>query len=355
MAISSRIHDTEEITMARPASKFAHIKSPEQRDELIAMWKTDSHHYTRMRAHAVLLSCEGFDVSTLVRIFSVDRDSVVSWIDRFESGGVEALRDADRPGGPPKLNEEDQKTLKDLFRQFPHRPSMVRAELEKRTGKQVSETTLRDYARRLNLRWKRLRRSLRKKRDERAFELAREELAELLKEPGLDVVYFDEAGLSLKGVVPYGWQPVAERFEISVTGAHGSTIQALGLQHQDGRVDSYLHKGFVNSETVIAVLDDYSSRIERPTVVVLDNAPSHTSGAFCDALARWAERGLMIYHLPPYSPELNAIECFWKKLKYQLLPITAWERFTTLLTNVTAALCSVGETTYMPSLQAYTE
>lgn len=341
--------------MARPASKFASLQSPQQRDELVALWKTDPHHYTRMRAHAVLLSCEGFDVSTLVRIFSVDRDSVSGWIDRFESGGAEALKDADRPGGPQKLNEEEQAILKELLGQFPHWPSKVLVELEKRTGKHVGETTLRDYARRLHLKWKRFRRSMRKRRDERAFQLAREELAELLDEPELDVVYFDEAGLSLKGVVPYGWQPVGERIEIPVTGAHGSTIQVLGLQLPDGSVDSYLHKGPVNSETVIAVLDDYSSQIDRPTIAVLDNASPHTSGAFHAALERWAERGLLVYHLPPYSPELNAIEPFWKKLKYQLLPIGAWECFTTLLNNATTVLCSIGETTYMPSLEGYAE
>lgn len=343
------------IAMARPSSKFATIQSPQQRDELIAIWKTDPHHYTRMRAHAVILSSEGFDISTLARIFSVDRDSLTSWIDRFEAGGPEALKDADRPGGPTKLNAEEQEILKELFGKFPHWPSRVLAELEKRTGKQIGETTLRDYARRLNLKWKRFRRSMRKKRDERAFELARQELAELLEEPERDVVYFDEAGLSLKGVVPYGWQPVGERMEIPVTGAHGSTIQVLGLQHQDGSVTSYLHKGRVNSETVIAVLDDYSSQIDRPTVVVLDNASVHTSGAFCAATERWAERGLQVYYLPPYSPELNAIEHFWKKLKYQLLPVGAWECFTTLLGNATSVLCSIGETTYLPSLEGYAE
>src|SRR5690606_11065970 len=132
--------------MARPSSKFASIKSPQQRDELIAIWKNDPHHYTRMRAHAVMLSSEGFEISTLVRIFSVDRDSLTSWIDRFESGGPEALKDADRPGGPPKLNEEEQEILKELFGKFPHWPARVLAELEKRTGKQIGESTLRDYA-----------------------------------------------------------------------------------------------------------------------------------------------------------------------------------------------------------------
>lgn len=341
--------------MARPASKFASIKNPLQRDELTALWKTDPHHYTRMRAHAVLLSSEGFDVSTLCRIFSVDRDSITSWIDRFELGGPEALKDADRPGGPQKLSQEDQKILKELFAQFPHWPSKVLAELQQRTGKQIAESTLRDYARRLNLKWKRLGRSLRKQRDQQAFERARQELAELLEEPELDVVYFDEAGLSLKGVVPYGWQPVGERLEVPVTGAHGSTIQVLGLQHADGSVDSYLHKGPVGSETVIAVLEDYSTRIARPTVVVLDSASVHTSSAFRDALEHWAERGLRVYHLPPYSPELNAIERFWKKLKYQLLPVGAWESFTTLLGHATTALCALGETTYLPSLEGYAE
>lgn len=61
------------------------------------------------------------------------------------------------------------------------------------------------------------------------------------------------------------------------------------------------------------------------------------------------------YHLPPYSPELNAIERFWKKLKYQLLPVGAWESFTTLLGHATTALCALGETTYLPSLEGYAE
>ena len=67
---------------------------------------------------------------------------------------------------------------------------------------------------------------------------------------------------------------------------------------------------------IISVLDDYSSQIDRTTVIVLDNASRHTSAAFCDRLETGAERGLLVYHIPPYSPELNTIELLWKKLKY---------------------------------------
>lgn len=341
--------------MTRPASVFTKIPNQQQRDRLMELWKQHPNHYTRIRGHAILLSDAHYEVERIVDILGVSRDSVRSWITRFEQGGPEALLDDDKPGGPRKLNQQEEEILKDLLRQYPSRPATVLSRLRTRTGKSISRHTLRRYARRFNLSWKRFRRSLRKRRDEKAFRMAQDELAELLDEPGLDVVYFDEAGFSLKGVVPYGWLPVGERTDVPVTGAHGSTAQAIGFEHQDGTTQMYLHKGYVNTQTIIEVMDDFCETIDQTTVVVLDNASCHTSRAFRACLERWAERGLLVYHLPPYSPELNAIERLWRKLKYQLMPAEAWERFTTLLQTLTTKLCEIGEVTYMPSLERYAE
>ncbi len=341
--------------MARPSMKFAKITSVQQEQQLTEMWKTHHCHYTRVRAHAILLSNQQYEISAIVDIFGVDRDSVSSWIDRFSEGGPEALEDSEHPGAPPILSDAEQQTLRRLLRKYPNRPAKVLKELKEKTGKDIKRPTLRDYAKRFRLSWKRYRRSLRQKRDEKAFQLAKEELAEFLEEPDLNVVYFDEAGFSLKGVVPYGWQPIGRRYEIPVTGAHGSNVQTLGFQSQNGDTHTYLHKGYVNSEMVIAIYDDYCQTIEGPTVVVLDNASVHTSGAFQARLEDWADKGLYIYHLSPYSPELNAIEGLWKKLKYQLLPVEAWERFSTLLNTLTKTLCEFGDVTYMPTLFSYAE
>ena len=57
----------------------------------------------------------------------------------------------------------------------------------------------------------------------------------------------------------------------------------------------------------------------------MDNASVHTSGRITEAAERWAERRLIIYNLPPYSPQLNDIEPVWKDIKYKHLPLTAWE------------------------------
>jgi len=308
-----------------------------------------------MRAHAIILSDARYEIEQIVEIFGVNRDSVRDWVKRFHQRGVDALLDDDRPGGPRKLNEDEEEILRDLLRKHPSRPAKVIAQLRSRTGKSIGRDTLRRYAKRFNLSWRRFRRSLRNKRDEKAFRLAQDELAELLDEPSLDVVYFDEAGFSLKGVVPYGWLPVGERSDVPVTGAHGSNVQAIGFEHKDGHVQTYLHKGYVNTEAVIEIMNDFCETVEQTTVVILDNASCHTSNAFKECLKRWDERGLLVYHLPPYSPELNSIERLWKKLKYQLMPVDAWEKFSTLLGTLTSKLCEIGEVSYMPSLRSYAQ
>src|SRR6056297_925573 len=69
--------------MARPATVFAKIPNQEQRDRLVELWKQHPNHYTRMRAHALILSDAQYEVEQIVDIFGVSRDSVRAWIKRF--------------------------------------------------------------------------------------------------------------------------------------------------------------------------------------------------------------------------------------------------------------------------------
>ncbi|MEP2072528.1 helix-turn-helix domain-containing protein [Rhodopirellula bahusiensis] len=114
-----------------------------------------------MRAHAIILSDDQYEIEQIVEIFGVKRDTVRDWIRRFEQGGVDALRDEDRPGGPRKLNEEEEEILQDLLRRYPSRPATVIARLRAGTGKSIGRDTLRRYVKRFHLSWKRFRRSLR--------------------------------------------------------------------------------------------------------------------------------------------------------------------------------------------------
>src|SRR6056297_1564236 len=65
----------------------------------------------------------------------------------------------------------------------------------------------------------------------------------------------------------------------------------------------------------------------------------------------WEGRGLSIYRIPPYSPELNLIERFWQKLKYQWMPTTAWDEFADMLDAAIECIEQRGRAYLMPSLQ----
>ena len=57
-----------------------------------------------------------------------------------------------------------------------------------------------------------------------------------------------------------------------------------------------------------------------PRVVVLDNASIHVSKAFKAQRKDLSRRGIYLYYLPAYSPELNLIESVFRQVKHQEIP-----------------------------------
>lgn len=55
---------------------------------------------------------------------------------------------------------------------------------------------------------------------------------------------------------------------------------------------------------------------KKKTVVILDNSPIHRSRMFMAKMKEWEEQDVLIFFLPPHSPELNLIEILWKRIKY---------------------------------------
>jgi hypothetical protein len=61
-------------------------------------------------------------------------------------------------------------------------------------------------------------------------------------------------------------------------------------------------------------------KLARPLIIVLDNAGIHRSKTVQAAKpALWA-RGIYLYYLPPYSPELNPLEHDFRHIKHHELP-----------------------------------
>ena len=125
--------------------------------------------------------------------------------------------------------------------------------------------------------------------------------------------------------VPYAWQDIGREGTVGIPSSNSTRINVLGFMNPiTQEFTDFEYDGSVTSTVIINIMDDYSNRIVNPTVVILDNASVHTSKAVCENFRKWEKRGLTLYFLPPYSPELNLIEILWRKIKYEWIPSSAY-------------------------------
>lgn len=135
----------------------------------------------------------------------------------------------------------------------------------------------------------------------------------------IDIFYADESGFSEEGYVPYGWQFRDER--VSIPAQKGQSVNCFALISRQCKCHFTLSESNIDAQFIEEYMDAFSLQIRKPTVVVLDNARVHTAHKIKERLGIWQQRGLYIFYLPPYSPQLNLAEILWKHAKgYWLRP-----------------------------------
>ena len=297
-----------------------------QRQTLDNIRKHDPSSRARMRAHSILLSSRRITIKDVAKIYQVDRDTVASWIKKWEQNGVESLYDKPRCGRPSKLTLEEQELAQQYIKEEPRCLKRVVERLSQKTAKRLSISSLKRLAKKARLRWKRVRKSLKSLRDPEEFAQCQRELEALQKQEDqgeLDLYYFDESGFTLDPSIPYAWQAARSVIEIPVL--KGSRINVLGLMNRKNDLHPYVFEQSINTSVVVACLNDFCKNIKKKTVVVMDNSSIHRSEEFEEWIARWKKKGLLIKYLIPYAPELNLIEILWRHIKYLWLPFSAYQ------------------------------
>ena len=156
----------------------------------------------------------------------------------------------------------------------------------------------------------------------------------------IDLYFFDESGFSTSSNIPYAWSPIKQTKVIKSFFA--KRFNVLGFLSKQGDLKSFIKEETVTSDTVIEVFDEFSKSMTKPTTVVLDNASFHKSKKFKANISRWANMGLTLLYLPPYSPQLNPIEILWKFIKYYWIEMSAYGSYTAMKQYVTKMLREYG-------------
>jgi transposase len=156
----------------------------------------------------------------------------------------------------------------------------------------------------------------------------------------IDLYFGDESAFSMNPKLPYGWSPKGER--IKIFPQRDKKINLFGVFRPDNFCITYESADNINSDFLIQVIDDFSQYVNKPTVLVIDNAPTHRSEKFLAAIEKWMDKDLYIFFLPKYSPHLNLAETFWRKAKYEWLRPTDYGSFAKFKKKVKDIFNNVG-------------
>lgn len=116
-------------------------------------FKTGKSHRFRNRCKAILLSSQGYETKQLCEIFEVSLLSIYRWMDKWESGGIEALADKKGRGRKPilQLDRKDHVSkVEQAIEKSPKNLNKVLAEIKEGLGVDLSKLTLKRFLKNLS-------------------------------------------------------------------------------------------------------------------------------------------------------------------------------------------------------------
>jgi transposase len=228
--------------------RYVQPLTDEQRALLEKTMKEDIAFRARSRAHSLLLSAAGTPIQTIAKTYQVHRVTVSAWIKKWERHGAQSLHDHPRSGRPPKLTPDEQELAKHYIKEAPRSLKQVVERLANKTEKRLSISSLKRLAKKARLRWKRVRKSLKRLRDPEAFakcQRALEALQTHEDQGKIDLYYFDESGFALDPSIPYAWQEPKSVIELPAR--QYGRINVLGFLHRNNDLHAYMFEESIHT------------------------------------------------------------------------------------------------------------
>jgi transposase len=168
-----------------------------------------------------------------------------------------------------------------------------------------------------------------------------QELEQLEGDGKINLYFADESHVCTEGYVPYGWQFPGE--DVYIPSLKADRLNIFGMIDRNNQYDGFCTTESINADKVIDFLDRLSLKVEKETFVVLDNASVHRNRKIKELRSLWEQRGLFLFYLPPYSPQLNIAETLWRILKGKWIRPQDYISKDTLFYTVNRALADIGK------------
>jgi transposase len=146
----------------------------------------------------------------------------------------------------------------------------------------------------------------------------------LKKKDYADVLFFDEARFGTHTKIGYGWFKKGKRTPVKVKIGYKAFYVYSAVSAKTG---SNFSASFpcVNTECMNAFLKNLAENYPNQKIaIIMDGAGWHKSQDL------ELPKNVDIFLLPPYSPELNPVERFWRHLKQNVMHNRIFENLDTL-------------------------
>jgi transposase len=308
------------------------------------IYRQSRHHQVRQRAHCLILASQGVKIEELAKIFKISHKTLYNWFNRWESEGMIGLYNKPGRGCKPTFNLAQKEKIREWTKQEPRQLKQVLQKVKKEWGIKVSTKTIQRILKMLSMSWHRMRRGVGGEPNSGEYEHKKAQLEEfkrLESEGKLYLYYLDETGFCLIPSVPYGWQNIGEY--LTLKSRRSPRLNVLGIMNRNNHLEAYVSSQTINSDVIITCIDAFFPTVDKPTVIVVDQSSIHTSDSIFNKIEEWKERGITIFELPPYSPQLNLIEILWRFIKYKWIDIDAYSSWETFVASVEKILREFGK------------
>lgn len=308
------------------------------------IYRQSRHHQVRQRAHFLILASQGIKVEELMTIFNVSYKTIYNWLNRWESEGMLGLYNKPGRGSKKIFDREQESKIREWARQEPRQLKKVLQKVKSEWNVVVSTDTIKRILKTFSMSWHRMRRDVFGQPDPIEYKEKKEQLSELKRlesEGKINLYYLDETGFCLIPTVPYGWQNRGEY--LTIPSRRSPRLNVLGIMNKNNHLETYVSSQSINSDVVVACIDAFFPVVNKPTFIVADRASIHTSDIVLDKIESWKERGITIFELPSYSPELNLIEILWRFIKYQWIELDAYSSWQTFVESLEKILREFGQ------------
>ena len=307
--------------------------SPEAIDALEYERYHHPHPKVQRKIEAVYLKSQGLSHQKIRRLCRIgSKTTLVTYLKQYQAGGIDQLKQLDYQGRPSELGDHAA-SLEEMFKQKPPRSSAeAQARIKSVTGLHRSPTQIREFMKRLGLRYRKVGHVPAKADDpdqqakQTAFKTEQLEPRLAEAEAGQRVVLFmDAAHFVHRAFLGMVWcftrlfvPSPSGRKRFNVLGA----IDAVSKE-----ILTYTNETYINAEVVclflLQIAQHYDPKI--PITIVLDNACYQK----CYLIQSCATAlNIELLYLPAYSPQLNLIERLWRLVKKECLYSVYYPTFT---------------------------